>query len=106
MKHSGRGDSGNLRNFAAMNPDKLRAVNTAIINEANDPEAMAAVSIEFDKRFNVAFTPQDRMRFKEWSEESRALLGLLVSEQKLPLDVAKAWDVFYQDALKSNSSIR
>jgi hypothetical protein len=41
--HSGRSATGRLRNFAAMNPGKLKKVAEALHQENNDMEAMARV---------------------------------------------------------------
>jgi hypothetical protein len=51
---SGRGPHGNLRNFAAMKVEKLRAVAIAIAGEHNDAEALLAANAELARRFAPA----------------------------------------------------
>ena len=48
---TGRGPTGRLRNFRAMNGEKLDAVHYAITGEENnDPEAIEAVTREYESR--------------------------------------------------------
>lgn len=50
---TGRGPTGRLRNFRAMNPTKLSATYAAVLREQNDPQAMAAIIAEQDARRNA-----------------------------------------------------
>lgn len=47
---TGRGPTGKLRNFKAMNPTKFQITYDSVIGENNDPEAIAAVQAEWSKR--------------------------------------------------------
>ena len=47
---TGRGPTGRLRNFRAMNPDKLATTWGAVYFEGNDPEALTALAAELDAR--------------------------------------------------------
>jgi len=49
-QRTGRSGSGNLRNFKAMSDAKFNDVAAAIRSENNDPEAIAAVDAEYDRR--------------------------------------------------------
>jgi len=50
LSGTGRGPTGRLRNFRAMNDDKLAGVYEAVYLENDDPEAMAAVAKEVEAR--------------------------------------------------------
>ena len=47
---SGRGPSGKLRNFDAMNPEKFEREAAIVEQENNDPEALAAIKASREKR--------------------------------------------------------
>jgi hypothetical protein len=47
---TGRGPTGRLRNFRAMNWDKFHATYHAVRAESNDPEAMEALQAQYDER--------------------------------------------------------
>jgi hypothetical protein len=49
-RHSGRGSTGRLRNFNAMNDVKLLAVRDTIVAEANDSEALDACESVIEQR--------------------------------------------------------
>lgn len=49
-RRTGRSGAGNLRNFKAMNDEKLLREAQAIMHEDNDPEALAAVNAVLSER--------------------------------------------------------
>lgn len=49
-QQTGRSGEGRLRNFRAMAPAKLAKVAAAVDAEDNDPEALAAINAEYERR--------------------------------------------------------
>lgn len=49
-QQTGRSGEGRLRNFKAMSPEKLARVAAAVDAEDNDPEALAAINAEYERR--------------------------------------------------------